>query len=99
MGLIPQHLVTGVDVDLRVQPLCQLRGHGDVVVVGVGADHPTDLPAVDGVDDGVGVMGGVHDDHLVIVTDDPDVVVDLPFTAVEGEDAVGDDAVNAQAGL
>ena len=37
------------------------------------------------------VVGGVEDDHLAVVADQPDVVGDLPLAAVEGEDAVGGD--------
>ena len=33
--------------------------------------------------DGVGVVGGVDDDRLVVVADDPHVVVDVPGAAVE----------------
>ena len=39
-------------------------------------------------------VGGVDDDDLRIVADEPDVVVDFPTTTVEFEGAVGHDALN-----
>ena len=75
----------------------ELRGDGDVVVVAVRAHHGDDVPAADGVLDRLGVVRGVDDDHLVVVADDPDVVVDFPTAAVEFEGAVGDDAFDAAA--
>src|SRR5690606_39458933 len=40
------------------------------------------------------VMGGIEHDHLFVVADDPDVVVDIPTAAVEFELAAGDDPLN-----
>ena len=40
-------------------------------------------------DDRGRVVRGVDDHHFAVVTDQPDVVGDLPLTAVEAEDAVG----------
>ena len=37
-----------------------------------------DPAIVDGGEDGVGVVCGVNDEHLALVADQPDVVVDLP---------------------
>jgi hypothetical protein len=51
--------------------------------------------AVDRLDDGPVVVGGVEDDHLTVVADDPDVVGDLPLAAVEREDPVGGDQFDA----
>ena len=63
------------------------RGGVDVVVVGVGAHDRAQPPVADRLGDGVGVVRGVDDDRLVVVADDPDVVVDVPGAAVEGERA------------
>ena len=46
---------------------------------------------------GVGVVGGVDDEHLGVVTDQPDVVLDLPRAAVELEDPGGDDPLDPDA--
>ena len=69
-----------------------------MVVVAVGADDRDDPAVADAVDDRVGLVRGVDDEHLGVVADEPDVVVDLEVLAVDGEDAVGDDAVDARAG-
>jgi Pyridine nucleotide-disulphide oxidoreductase, dimerisation domain len=37
-----------------------------------------ETPVADGGRDGLGVVGGVDDDHLCVVADDPHVVVDVP---------------------
>ena len=57
----------------------------DVVVVPVGADDRDDPPFADGDHDGCRVVGRVDDEHLGVVTDEPDVVVDVPGATVELE--------------
>ena len=47
------------------------------------ATHP---PAADAGDDRPVVVGGVDHQDLVVVADEPDVVVDLEVLAVERED-------------
>ena len=69
----------------------------DVVVVPVRAARwrrPRGSPTA--LDDRVGVVGGVDDEHLVVVADEPDVVVDVPGAAVEAERARGDDLLDPQ---
>ena len=90
----PQHGVARIQQYGRVQVGAQLRGDGDVVVVAMSAHHGDDVAAGHGILDCLGVVGGVDDDHLGVVADDPDVVVDVPTAAVEREGAVGDDALN-----
>ena len=68
----------------------------DVVVVAVGADDRDHPPAADAVDDRRGLVRGVDHEALVVVADDPDVVVDLEVLAVDREGPVGDDAVEAR---
>src|SRR4029079_99679 len=53
-------------------------------------DH---VAAADGVDDRARVVRGVEHHDVVVVPDDPDVVVDFPTAAVEFERAVRDDAM------
>ena len=48
-------------------------------------------------EDGVDVVRRVDDDALVVVTDHPDVVVDVEGLAVEGERAAGDGVVDTDA--
>ena len=67
---------------------CEGRGRVDVVVVPVRAD---DRPRRAGrrrpSTIGSRVVRGVDDEHLVVVADEPDVVVDLEVLAVDREDA------------
>src|SRR5690606_5998381 len=74
-----------------------LWGDGDVVVVAVRAQDRADVPVAHGGGDGVGVVGGVDDEHLLVVTDQPDIVVDVPGAAVEREGPGGDHPVDARA--
>ena len=94
--LFPQHVVGGVQQNRRVQRIGQFRCHGHVVVVAVGADDGLDRPAGNRIDDrGRGVCC-VDDHHLVVVADQPDVVVDVPGATVEAERAGGDDVLDAE---
>src|SRR5581483_10971720 len=93
VGHVPQLAVAGVQQHRSVQLLPQLGGDGDVVVVTVGAYHGNDVPAADGLGDRLVVVSGVDDHDLVVVTDQPDVVVYLPAAAVKLEDATGHDPV------
>lgn len=93
---VPQHLVTRVDEDPGVEGLGELGRNGDVVVVGVGADDPDDRTTGHGIDDRPGLVGSVDDEDLAVVTDHPDVVVDLPLATVEGEHPRGHDPVDPQ---
>ena len=90
----PQHGVVGVQQDRRIDGLGQGHGHVDVVVVAVGADDGAHPAVADSGGDGFVVMGGVDHHHLLVVADEPDVVVDLEVAAIEREDATGDDAID-----
>ena len=74
------------------------RGHldrrVDVVVVPVGADHGDDAAVPHRGQDRLGVVRGVDHQHLVVVADQPDVVVDLPLAAVQRERPRGDDLLD-----
>ncbi len=70
----------------------------DVVVVGVGAHDSDDAAAGDTLGDLLQVVRGVDDDDLVVVADDPHVVVDVPGASVEGERSGGDDVVDRSGG-
>ena len=56
----------------------------------VDAAHDA-TPIAHAVDDRCRLVGGVDHEALLVVTDDPDVVVDLEVLAVDGEDPMGDD--------
>ena len=58
-------------------------GRVDVVVVAVGAQDPANPPTPDGINDRSMVMGGIDHHHLVVVADQPDVVVYLEVLAVQ----------------
>ena len=89
VGHPPQHIIGGMQQHRGVQRVTQFRRDRHVVVVAVGADHRDDVAAADGADDGSRVVCGVEDHHVLVVADDPDVVVDFPTAAVEFEGAVG----------
>ena len=56
-----------------------------MVVVAVGADDRVHVAAGDRVDDRLRLVRGVDDHHVAVVTDQPDVVVDVPGAAVEAK--------------
>ena len=76
----------------RVESPAELRGDRDVVVVTVRADDGHHVASGDGVDDGLRGVRGVEHHRVVLVADDPHVVVDLPTAAVEFERPAGDHA-------
>ena len=92
---VPQHPVGVVQHDRSVDDFAQRHSGVDVVVVAVGEHDGFHAASVDRSDDRFVVVGGIEDDDLAVVTDDPDVVGDLPFAAVEGEDPVGRDQFDA----
>src|SRR3954452_23909253 len=94
MGHVPQHPVGGVEPDRRAGCLAQRRGGGDVVVVPVGEHDRGHPPAADGLDDRGGVVRGVDHQHLVVVPDQPDVVVDVEVLPVEAEHPADDDLLD-----
>jgi hypothetical protein len=53
----------------------------------VGAQDRPDRSVADGGGDRRGVVRGVDDEDLVLVADEPDVVLDVEVLAVEREDA------------
>ena len=57
---------------------------------------PRHVASGDRVDDRRRVVRGVDDEHLVVVAQQPDVVLDLEVLAVEGEDPVRTDELDAR---
>ena len=91
----PEHEVVRVQSDLGVLGGGDLDGGVDVVVVAVGQDDGHHAPLAHPGQDGLRVVGRVDDQHLVLVADEPDVVLDLPLAAVESEGAGRDDSLDA----
>jgi hypothetical protein len=58
-----------------------------VVVVAVRAQDRRDRPVPHRGSDRRGVVGSVDDEDLVVVADEPDVVLDIEVLAVERENA------------
>jgi hypothetical protein len=84
---VPEHLVGRVEPDRRTtrgprQRVCRV----DVVVVAVRAQDRGDLPVADGCENRRRVVRGIDDEHLVVVADQPDVVLDLEVFTVDRED-------------
>ena len=88
--------IGGVQQDGRPDGALELRGDPHVVVVGVGADDRLDRTPAHRPHDRGRVVGGVDDDALVVVTQDPHVVVDLVGLPVQAERARGDGVVDPQ---
>ena len=97
VGELPQRPVVGVQQDRRTGRDAQRRRHAYVVVVRVRADDGLHRPAADDPQDRVDVVRGVDDDALLVVTDHPDVVVDVVGLAVEAEGPRDDGVVDAGA--
>src|SRR3954471_9879308 len=81
----------------RVEALCELWRHGYVVVVRVRTDHRDNLALADSVDDRLRGVRGIDHENLVVVADEPDVVVDVPTAPVETELPRRDNPVDAHA--
>ncbi len=96
VGELPQRLVVGVQEDRRDDGLAQRGRDAAVVVVGVGEQDRLHRAARDDGEDVLDRVRGVDDHALVVVADDPDVVVDVEGLAVEAEGAAGDGVVDAQ---
>ena len=80
---IPQHVIVGVQCDWCINRFSEFDGRVDVVVVTVTQDDRRNGAAADRVDDRRVVVRCVDHHHLAIVTDQPDVVRDVPRSAVE----------------
>jgi hypothetical protein len=66
-----------------------------MVVVGVGAGYGDDPAGTDRRGDGVRIVRGVDEEHLLVVPEQPYVVVDVERLAVEAEGATGDEVLYA----
>ncbi len=92
---VPEDVVLGIEVDGRIaHPLRELAHDADVVVMTMGEENGLDLSRSDRLGDGIDIMGGIDDDDLGAVPDDPHVVVDVPRPAVEGERSGRDDMLD-----
>ncbi len=89
---LPQRLVGRMQEDRCTDTLAQCGRHPYVVVVRVGAHDRLDRTVADDGEDGVDVVRGIDHDALRVVTDHPDVVVDVERLTVERE-RPGDDTV------
>src|SRR5690606_15582511 len=79
----------GMHQDRGAEPVCERRRLVDVVVVGVGAHDGRHPPVPDLLRHRLGVVCGIDEHDLPLVADDPDVVLDLPASPVEGEGSGG----------
>src|SRR4051794_15752275 len=95
VGHVPEHPVGGGEPDRGAGRLPQRRRGRDVVVVPMGEHDRGHPAAADRRDDRGGVVRRVDDEHLVVVPNQPDVVVDVEVLPIEAEDAGDDDLVDA----
>jgi hypothetical protein len=84
---VPEHLVCRVQRDGGPGCTGESDGLTDVVVVSVCAHNIYYRASVHGGDDGLEFVSGIHDDDFAIITNQPDVVVDVPGATVEGKRA------------
>jgi hypothetical protein len=77
MDGVPQHAVVGCRCTGAPPPSATSTAGVDVVVVAVRAEDGDEPPAADRGEDRRRVVGRVDDDHLVVVADQPDVVLDV----------------------
>ena len=75
--------------DRGVNGVGQLHGGVDVIVMAMGTQHPEGPTTGHRLGDRPVVMGGVYYHHLVVVSHQPDVVVDLEVLAVQRENPTG----------
>ena len=61
----------------------------------MGAGDGDDSAGADRRGDGVGIVRSVDDQHLVVIPQEPHVVVDVEGLAVEAEGAAGDEVLHA----
>src|SRR5690606_2477549 len=76
-------------------PLCEVADDSHVVVVTMREQNGLDVSGSDRLGDRIDVVGGVDDDDLGIIADDPHVVVDVVRLPVEGECARCDEMLNS----
>ena len=74
---LPQHRIIRMQEDWRPRFVGEIGCGVDVVVVTMGANNRPQCSAAEAIENGAVVVGGVDDDGLVVVADDPDVVLDL----------------------
>ena len=74
-----------MDPDRSAELVGERAGGVDVVVVAVRRDDGDSSPVPHGRGDGSVVVSRVDDEHLGVVPDDPDVVLDLEVLTVERE--------------
>jgi hypothetical protein len=91
---VPEHPVGRVEPDRRPGGLAEVDRGGDVVVVPVGEHDRRHRPPADRLDDRLGAVRGVDHEHLAVVADQPDVVVDVEVLPVEAEDPADDGLVD-----
>lgn len=85
MNVVPQHTIFGREPDGCARRCGEIDGSVDVIVVPVREHDCRDVTWPDGGSDRFSVMWRVDDDDFFVITDEPDIVVDVPGSAVEAE--------------
>ena len=87
MHLVPEHAVVRVQVDGSIDRSASSTA-ALMWSLCPGAHDRGHVPPSDPSDDRIGIVRGIHDEDLIVVSDEPDVVLDLEVLAVEREYAV-----------
>ena len=95
MHCVPEHQILGIQVDLCASRSREGNCLTNVIVVTVSADDSYNGASIDGGEDGVEFVRRVDHDDLVVITDEPHVVVDIPRAAIEGERSARHQSFNA----
>ena len=85
IGLLPQHVIVRVHVDIRIKALCCFRRELAVIVVAVGQDDALNLAIAHQLCHGIEVVGRVDDVDTGGIAKHVDVIVHVPFAAVQTE--------------
>src|ERR1035437_2588063 len=92
---VPQDPIGRMELERSTRHVHDPADRADVIIVPVGEQDSDDLAPGHCRQDRRSVVGRVDDDALVVVADEPNVVVDVPGATVKAEGARGDGLVYA----
>ena len=90
---LPEHGIIGVKKDGSAGLICQISRRIDVIIVAMSTNDCLQLSTAEAFEDGAVVMSGIDNDCLVVVANDPDIVLYFVVAAVKAEYTGGDDVV------
>ena len=94
IGLLPQHVIVRVQVDLGIEALGGLGGELAVIIVRVGEQDALHAAVTNELCYRIQIVGGVHHVHAGVIAHDVDVIVHVPLAAIEAELARSNRAID-----